>query len=130
MAKTHLRNEWGRGECGVGHRGNPTLTEDPGEVTCLSCQSHLEDEMRTVDEIVDAEAWRKARGRARSRAVSVLVERHADEFETLRVGFEEEMFAEVRAEVERAELAHRQWQEEWQAKERAKLEAQLKRLGG
>lgn len=63
---------------------NVQVTRDAGEVTCRTCQARLDKE--AMDALAGYDhVWmmRDAKQSARSKAVSLLIERHRDEFDRL-----------------------------------------------
>ena len=113
--------------CGVS-RDRPA-SEDPGDVTCLTCQRRIEADMRSPDDVAEEQGAAKARQRARARAVSDLIARHEDEFNALWDGWAVELHDECVKEA-RAEIEQRaRWDREWREQKKEQLLAQLESLG-
>lgn len=131
MHKTHwLTRPWSdfdlRPACG---QSNVPATENPADVTCLNCQKALENDLKTDQDRAEEEGGRKARQRARSKAVSELIARHQDEFDALWDAWAVEFHDEaVQAAVGRIRRT-RAWDESMRESKRAELLDQLAALG-
>lgn len=132
--KVHLSHipSWSktpRARCGLSSAAEVQMTDDPGQVTCLTCEKRLNEDLEPVDERIERESYQKARNRARSRAVTELVERHHREFEQIWDDFTEDLIEDARAEVESDVEARDRWDAERIKRRRAELERELEALG-
>lgn len=124
-------NRWTRtaAACGVDKdKARISVTDDPGNVTCQSCEQQLDRDLRTLDEQAEIDGAAKARQRGRTRAVAELVELHRGEFEDLWSLYELEEQAVAVVEAKRDLELRAKWDEQYRARKRAELEAELERL--